>query len=62
MPYLKCPECSLTIPEPPKLFAPRSCARCRLVKGTRVPLEQVEGRAEADQAEPADEADQAARI
>jgi hypothetical protein len=57
--YLKCPECSLTIPEPPRLFAPRSCARCRLVKGQQVPLEQVEDRSEAVQPS-ASEADQAA--
>jgi hypothetical protein len=60
VPYLKCPECSLTIPEPPKLFAPRSCARCRLVRGARVPLEHVDERVEASQPEPADEADQPA--
>jgi hypothetical protein len=58
--YLKCPQCSLTIPEPPRPFAPRSCARCRLVKGIRVQLERVEHRAEADQPEPSQEADQAA--
>jgi hypothetical protein len=59
VPYLKCPECSLTIPEPPRLFAPRSCARCRLVKGERIPLERVERRGEASSYEPPDEPDQA---
>jgi endogenous inhibitor of DNA gyrase (YacG/DUF329 family) len=58
--YLKCPECSLTIPEPPTLFAPRSCARCRLVKGRQVALERVKGPVEDDQPEAASEADQAA--
>lgn len=59
MSYLKCPECSLTIPEPPRLFAPRSCARCRLIKGLQVPLEQVEARSEEGQPKPT-ETDQAA--
>jgi hypothetical protein len=57
VPYLKCPECSLTIPEPPRLFAPRSCARCRLVKGERIPLERVERRGEAGSPAPPDEPD-----
>ena len=59
MSYLKCPECSLTIPEPPRLFAPRSWARCRLIKGLQVPLEQVEVRSEEGQPKPT-ETDQAA--
>jgi hypothetical protein len=59
--YLKCPECSLTIPEPPtRLFAPRSCARCRLVKGRQVPLERVETRNEGVSGESAEDPDQAA--
>ena len=60
MSYLKCPECSLTIPEPPKLFAPRSCARCRLVKGRQVSLERVDTRSRPNQPDSAEEADQAA--
>jgi hypothetical protein len=59
VPYLTCPACSLTIPEPPGLFAPRTCARCRLVKGERVVLERVELRPEAPDGEPSDEPDQA---
>jgi hypothetical protein len=59
VPYLMCPACSLTIPEPPNLFAPRSCARCRLVKGERVRLERVESRSGSDDPEPPEESDQA---
>jgi hypothetical protein len=50
----------MTIPEPPKLFAPRSCARCRLVKGDWVRLERVERRPGSDDPDPPEEADQAA--
>jgi hypothetical protein len=60
VPYLICPACSMTIPEPPKLFAPRSCARCRLVKGDWVRLERVERRPGSDDPDPPEEADQAA--
>jgi hypothetical protein len=60
VPYLMCPACSLTIPEPPTLFAPRSCARCRLVRGERVRLERVEDRSGPREAESSDESDQAA--
>lgn len=60
MSYLMCPACSLTIPEPPRLFAPRSCARCRLVKGEHVELERVEERPGVDQSDSSEEADQPA--
>jgi len=60
VPYLVCPACSLTIPEPPGLFAPGSCARCRLVRGERVPLERIDQRPEASpKAKPSGEIDQA---
>jgi hypothetical protein len=59
VPYLMCPACSLTIPEPPRPFAPRTCARCRLVKRELVRLVQIEQRGEGTVAEPSDEPGQA---
>ncbi len=60
MSYLMCPACSLTIPEPRGAFAPRSCARCRLIRGERVALERVDSPPEPGEPAASDEADQAA--
>jgi hypothetical protein len=43
MGYLTCPVCSLTVPEPPpRSPGPRTCVRCRLVRGSRIVLERVD--------------------
>jgi hypothetical protein len=37
MPYLNCPECRLTVYNPPTISAPEKCPRCRAMLGNAAP-------------------------
>jgi hypothetical protein len=37
MPYLNCPECRLTVYNPPAVIAPEKCPRCRARLGDTAP-------------------------
>jgi hypothetical protein len=37
MPYLNCPECRLTVYNPPAVIAPEKCPRCHAKLGARAP-------------------------